>query len=204
MGNPIILYNSRTITMPLERALANIDVQPIPPRTIRVTETGSTQVESLPRMDIAVTFKWWPITEQTEDDPATLRWQLENFVQWAFNGGIFGIALDSGKIVDTQLSGGAVAGASTLAVADATGIVDGQIYKLTSGPYYQLVKVDSHVSTTINLTQSIDFPMPVSATFRDQYYFLGLIRDAGARHPIRVLPAPPDKFEFILQFHEFF
>jgi hypothetical protein len=198
MALPRLTYNSKTIDF---TALPyRLNVSPTVPRTVNRSITGVSEIIALPRVDIDVTMSFRII------DSILLRYQFDNWWQWAQRGSAWTFAADSAKVVDTTTTANAAAGATSVAVTSATGITIGQTYKLMTGPYYQLVTVTNVVSLTITVN-SLDTAFVSGAVFRDQYYFRGLIPDASPT-PINIVdadmgqPWPPTRFELELAFRE--
>lgn len=163
-------------------------MEAFPQRTISTTMTGRIETILTPHMNIHVTGQT-PIQES-----ATIRTQLHNWWQWACRGGVWAIAFSSSRRVDTRLSAAAALGDTSITVADATGVIQGEIYKLFHGPNYQLVRVTGISTNTLSLAETIDATYGTVAgkcVFRDQHYFFGQIRDNQAPLPILDAPALP-------------
>ena len=202
MANPVITYNSRTITLPSPQKA--ISAPPRPPVTINTTITGVSEFIRTPYVSCEVQVEW-PVM----DSLSTLL-SLQNFLQWVFRGEPWSLALDSSKVVDTLTAVDALAGATTIYVENAAGITVGQVYKIVDGPNYQLVTVSTVVGDLITLASSLDTDMAAGAIFRDQFFFPGTIRDPNVAYPIQYVPVgdkpsfPPTRFLFALSFFEVF
>lgn len=175
---------------------------------MNTTMTGRVETILVPHTNIHVTGSV-PI-----QDSVTLRSQLHNWWQWACRGGVWAIAFDSSRRVDTTLSTGAALGDLNITVADATGVIQGEVYKLFHGPNYQLVRVTAINSNTLTVAETIDATYGAVANkcvFRDQHYFFGQIRDSQAPLPILdmtsqriVQPLPQSRFVLNFDFYETF
>jgi len=202
MANPVITYNSRTITLPSPQKA--ISAPPRPPVTINTTITGVSEFIRTPYVSCEVQVEWPPM-----DSLSTLL-SLQNFLQWVFRGEPWSLALDSSKVVDTLTVVDALAGDSAVYLNNAAGVTVGQVYKLVDGPNYQLVTVSTVVGDLVTLASSLDADMAAGAIFRDQFFFPGTIRDPNVAYPIQYVPVgdkpsfPPTRFLFALSFFEVF
>lgn len=200
-----LYYNGHTIT--LDRSVTQWQVDVAPEGTMNTTMTGRVETILTPRVNIHVTGAC-PLRES-----ATLRTQLHNWWQWGQRGGVWALAFDSSRRVDTTLDAAAALGDTTITVVDATGIIEGEIYKLFHGPNYQLVRVTNVSSNTLTLAETIDATYGAVATkcvVRDQHYYFGQIRDSQAPLPIldvtaqQLQPLPQSRFVLNFDFYETF
>jgi hypothetical protein len=130
--------------------------------------------------------------------------RCDNVWQWLQHGNTFRIVLDSSKNVSTTLNGIASAGATVIAVANASGITAGNIYAIVGGPYYQLVQVASVSSNNVTINDALDVSFPSGSVFRDWLLWDGILQDADARTPFQELIAThrPGSFDWSLDFVE--
>lgn len=185
MGVPRIRYNGKSIlfTNP-DDATAGVgpvrrNVNPIKEGTVTTTLTGVAETITPPRRDIHVVCDFQLYHQET------LRYQLENWWQWAQLGNPWTFSMDSDDEIFTTLTVATTVGANSVQVADATGITAGSYYCLKGGPYYQTLKVaTSGVSgTTITFDTTLDYVFEIGATFRSRYYWPAIIRDPNAPVP---------------------
>ena len=197
-----IFYNGKTVELtdnPCKwRAI------PAPLRTVTTTLIGVVETICAPRMDIRVSGEFQPFND------GNLRWQLWNWWHWACKGNAWAITLDSSRTVSTTLSAGAAAGATTVTVTSATGIVAYRRYKIWDGPNFALVYVNSVSSNTVTLAETLNVPFGSGAIFRDENYYYGALREPELDLPIiDVNPdealgqtMPQTKFRLVLDFYE--
>lgn len=199
MGNPRITYGSKVIDLPGREFEFYVDA--FIPRTVNTTLTGVVETLRIARVDVRVKASWRHL------EP-TLRVQLDNWWQWAQQGNVWRLVLDSAKNVKTFLVQSASVAQSTVLVADPGGITAGQDYVLVGGANYQMVTVSTVSGNAITLG-SLDYSFASGAVFRDRYLWDAVITDAGARAPIQDLlespsPASPGlhRFNLMLEFRE--
>jgi hypothetical protein len=198
MAYGVLTYNGKTIT--LGKPPLRIACSAAPPRTVTTTITGEQKTVTLPRVDALWRIEW-PVIED-----AAVRTELENFWSWAVQGNTWTLALDSTKTVNTTFSGAEAAGQTVLSITLLTGITNAQVYKICDGPNYELVTVSTSGGGTVTVVSAINLAYGSGAIFRDRFYFVGMIRDPGARSPItdvsQIATMGPARFQLILEFYE--
>lgn len=202
MAAPRLTYNSKNIDLPKLALYKSFQVSPTVPRTVNTTLTGATEVISLPRIDVEVSASWNIETE-------ALRLQLEAWWNWAQQGSAWTFAMDSSNVSSTTLSSAAAAGATSVVVASASGFATNDRIILRDGANYQIVKITSIVSTTINFTgETLDRALTTSCVCRHEHYWSGEIRDARRSPFVDSWVVSEDgtqstpQFRFDLNFHE--
>jgi hypothetical protein len=198
LAAPAILYNSLTVTMPVPRVFQPVTGTPV---VTNRTITGNTETIAEPRVDIHVHLEF-PVSTDT-----SLLMQVENFYQWASLGKAWAYAHDSSKVIDTLLTADAALGATSVTVTSGTGITIGQVYKLISGPNYQLILVSGVAGTTISFTTTpLNYPFLTGGLFRDKYYFPAILPDGPSfpilRRDAGIKPEPGIAYEIVLDFME--
>ena len=199
MGNPRITYNSKNIDLPKLPRESSFQVLPQLVRTVNTGMSGITDTITFPRVDVQVICQW----RLTDGD---VRWELENFWNWAQQGLAWTFAIDSAKTVSTVLTGAEAAGQGDVDVDSVTGITVGQRYVMKDGPNYQVVKVDSEADPTIGIEETVENNMSAASIFRDQFFWAGELR--GVRgSPFRdrfhvVGSRTTSMYEFTLDFFE--
>lgn len=189
---PRLAYNSRWIDFPYQ--IWRIQDDPIH-ATLR--NQSASKVEELLNVSVDqvvdLAWRWF-----TNANDATLKRNLRQWFEWAQQGGAWYIALDNGQTVLTTLSAAASAGATTVTVTSAMGIIVGKLYVIRSATKYQLVKVSAISSTTITLTEALDFDVASGDRFRSEQYWQG--RLVNNTNPI--VEMPPLHYDFNLTFRE--
>src|SRR5436190_13008454 len=130
-----ITYNSKSVDFPTLPQ----DFQPryaVPTSVLRA-RSGKTETLYTPRVDAAIEVPFLCLTD------ADLQRQLRSWWAWALLGRSWTFALDSTKTVRTTVTAKAAAGATSVVVADPTGIATSDRYLLRDGPFHQIVKVTS-------------------------------------------------------------
>ena len=122
------------------------------------------------RKGVIVAVEWDLLTSSGVADDTRKR-QLRQLSQWAQAGNSFNFARDRNKVVNTTLSADAAAGASTVSVISATGITIGDEYIIRDATYAELIKVANVVSTTITLTEPLNFALDSGSRFRYAEYW---------------------------------
>lgn len=201
MADPIIHYNGKTVEP--GKLWSNLTIQPRQARTIQTSLSGRVETTRLPRMDNFVRVEWRML------ESVTIRRQLHNFWQWAQRGEPWALALDADKTVDTRLAVEATKGDAYFYVDDPAGITAGQIYRVMDGSHYQAVTIDTIAGDRVAITETLDCDFGAGAIVRDQFFFLGSLRDDRSPAPIEEHPAdvmqnfPTSiRFSFALEFHE--
>jgi hypothetical protein len=193
-----IVYNSRILTLPYAGPGGTVPVTMVP-ATRNTTLTGVTETISLPRVDTAVQVR-------LKLHGLELRCALENFCQWAQQGGQFTFAADSTRKVSTLINGAVSSSATAVVVDSATGIAAGRDYAIISGTYYQAVLVTSVAGTTVNLLRPLDRAVADNAVFRDRMFWTGELRAGNTARIEDVETVRFDDedpiFNFTLQFTE--
>lgn len=93
---------------------------------------------------------------------------------WASQGKSYSFALDSARTVNTTLSGGASAGATSCTVNSTAGVAANRTYLIrdTDGIEEEVVVVSSVSSSTVTFsTTPLKYAYSTGATFRDPDYF---------------------------------
>lgn len=189
-----ISYNSKTIDFPRSFSVRSIEALDGATRSPGLhVETLNAGVNEIVRLGF-VAF------ERLDSDDATFRRKLEQWFEWARQGGAWTFAKDSSKTVNTTLASGASAGAGSVVVASATGITTGELYVVRTLDRMQIVKVTGTSGTTISFSgDSLDFDFASGARFRSREYWPGRLLD-GPRHPI--LERGPFHFDVEIAFKE--
>jgi hypothetical protein len=195
MGLPRIIMPDRNVDIPEE--VHRIEVVYPDQRIYNVAISGKSETLTMHSAAFA-TVEWQWMSFANAADYALHR-KLQQWWQHAKAGGQWSFARDRDKVVHTTLASNASAGASSIVVTSATGIVVGQQYVLR-GQYTQLVEVSSIASApTIALTEPLLFEFDTLAVFRDEYYLFGEVLDATAPPIQKELP---DHYHVTLQFRE--
>lgn len=200
-----ITYNGRTINFPwghytlqddpLHNALVNRSASGI-------VETLNVNVENL--INVA-----WRLFENANTTDATFKRNMEQFFQWAQKGNAWKLALDSSDTVLTTLANDAAAGAGSIVLTSATGVVAGRQYVIRNTTDWQVIKVNSIAGApTITLVETLDFAFLAGDRFRSRQYWPGRFdktRSASANSVFKVnavTEMPPIHFDINLQFIE--
>jgi hypothetical protein len=199
-GGPRIIFNGQAIDLPVPY---RFQAYPLPSRHVNVSPIGKQDTFLQPRVDIRV------ITAFDIDDiyftSAERRADLHNFRQWALKGNPWALTMNSMRTVDTTLTLDAD-GTDTI-VADTSGVLEGEIYKLTNSYYYERVTVANVSGSTITLAERVLGEYPVGSKLRDENFFPGCLR-SDSRVEIVDLEAgeyqslPQTRFRLNLDFYE--
>lgn len=196
MGLPRIIMPDRNVDIPEE--VHRIEIRYPDARIYNVAVSGASEVLTL-RSEVVAEVEWQMMQFPNAAD-YDLHRQLQAWWRHALQGGVWSFARDRNKIVHTTLSVAAVAGASSVVVTSATGIVAGQQYLIRNDVRSQLVEVASIASApTITLTENLLFAFDAGAIFRDEYYLFGEVIDAEEAPIQKVMP---DHYNVLLRFRE--
>lgn len=198
VAKPRIIYNGKAIDFP--NAPWRWQAAPSPLRTIDIAEDGTTRTVLYNRLDNPISGAF-PIIEN-----AQMRTALHAWWQWALHGYGWQLTLDATRIVNTALTSASTT--NTFNVADTTGILEGEIYKLIAGYIYQPVLVTDVTGTLITVSPDLDTLFPVGTKFRDQNFYPAVIREQNPRCPIidvdsaEAQTLPQTRFRLELEFFE--
>jgi len=196
MGLPRIILPDRNIDIP--EAVHRIDVRYPDARIYNVAQSGASEVLTI-RAEIVAEVEWQMMSFGNSTDLALHR-KLQSWWRHAVQGGVWSFARDRTKVVHTTLTTDAAAGASSVIVTSATGIVAGQQYVIRSDVRSQLVEVASIASApTITLTEPLLFAFSDGAVFRDEYYIFGEVIAAEEAPVQKVMP---HHYNVLLRFRE--
>lgn len=174
MGVPTIYFGSKTIALsPSNQNVSRTNWrQQIDMKQITVANRAVSGIEERlnVRLDLMVSMGWRGFLTSAD---ATIKRNLQQWQSYAQEGGAWYFALDSSDKVLTTLSASASAGASSVVVTDATGIVANRQYILRGSTRPELIKVGSgYVSgTTIPLTETLINDWFSGDRFRSEFYW---------------------------------
>lgn len=129
---------------------------------------------------------------------ATFFRNFKQFQQWAWNGGTWTLALDSGDTVLTTITNSPAAGTSTLELTSATGVVVGRHYVLRNEFDVEVVKIATLVSLTAGLTEPLNFNYYAGDRFRAEHYWPARVVDDAPM----LINHPPLWFDVDMRFME--
>jgi len=107
-----------------------------------------------------------PLPPQTEAD-------LYTWWAWAMQGNHYGVALDSGKVLDTTLDGAANSGQKVVPLASTSGVAAGDLLLLTTADrgYFEVIVVDSVTAgVSVTATENLKQSFAANDTCRHFYY----------------------------------
>lgn len=195
MGLPRIILPDRNVDAPEE--VHRIEIFYPDQRIYNVALSGKSETITM-RSEVVATVEWQMMSFPKTADYVFHR-KLQAWWQHAKAGGSWSFARDRDKTVHTTLSANAAAGAGSVVVTSATGIVAGQQYIIRDALHTQLVEVASIASApTITLTENLLFDFDTAAIFRDEYYLFGELLDTTP--PIQ--KTMPDHYNVVLNFRE--
>ncbi len=174
MTTALITYNGKTLSFPLAPYRFTTPDYPLQSSTSRTLSGVADDI--LLRADAAISIGFQRFVNATADH-ATLKRNLQQWLQWAQTGQAWTFARDSTKTANTTLSSAAAAGASSVVITNATGLVIGNQYILRSKDNIELVKISNIASTTITLTETLNFGYATGSRFRDELYWPGRLLD---------------------------
>lgn len=105
--------------------------------------------------------------DSTEGD---LRTALLQASQWADSGQAWTLLADSGVTVNTTLDGAAAAGATSIPVTSATGILSGSLYAIEKALEVATVEASNSATDPVTITAALDNGFPSGSRFRAFYY----------------------------------
>lgn len=204
MGTPIIVYNSKTITLVDNDGVTGKlpfewEEIPVTPGTRRRSTTGEFEAILQNMMDVQIRMDF------RTNRSAAQRRKVDNFLQWAQQGNSFMVAFDSDHTVYTTLSASASAGASSIAATSASGILANRNYVLIDGPYRQMVTVLSVVGTTVTFVSgcTLDYAFSSGAVLREEWLWYGRMVQVPNQSLIRMVrEGGPNTWEFGFIFAE--
>lgn len=189
-----IIYNSKIIEFP--RLPREMFVDATVPRSVNRTLTGNVETLREPRMDVRVSVDFGTL------ESATLLIDLENWWQWAQQGRVWTFAYDSTRAVNTTLANAEAAGQTVLTLTTATGTTIGRSYVVQDGPNHQVVTVDNIAGSDVTISKALDFDFSSGSKWRERYWWSGVIRDANAPLPFRILHITPIQYDVAFEFFE--
>jgi hypothetical protein len=137
-------------------------------------------------------------------DSYQTRVEIQNWIEFALNGGYWALVLDAGHYVDVRTAVNAARGALQVFLTSVDGIVVGRRYKLFAGPNYQLLTVTGMTGTIVQFSDPLNFDIPLGAIFQDEYYYVGLLLDNP--YPLETfdkqIQYPPSRYLFTIEFLE--
>ncbi len=195
MTTAVLTYNGKTLTFPLAPYRLDTPDYPLQSNTSRTLSGESEDI--LFRADAAISIGFQRFVNATSDH-ATLKRNLQQWLQWAQSGQAWTFARDSAKTANTTISSAAAAGASTVIVTSATGLSNGDQCILRSKDTIELVKISNISSTTITLTETLNFGYAAGSRFRAELFWPGRLLDK--KNPI--IEQPIRHWGFELTFAE--
>lgn len=194
MSTPAIVYNGKNVIFPENP----FQLQPEYPEDRIDILSISKVMQSLNLAPNAVMQYGFRLFENVAQ--ATFKRNLKQWFLWAQNGGSWIFAYDLNLQNITTLNGGVLAGASSVVVTSATGLVVGNQYVIRSKTNLELVKISGISGTTITLVESLNYAYATGSRFRDELYWPARLNPGDKKSP--VVEVPPLHFNVSLNFME--
>lgn len=191
-----LTYNSKTVAIGTLCYRLQIDRKRL---ALRGTSANGI-IETLNvRVDELVSIGWRNFASANATD-ATLRRNLQQWLQWAQKGGTWKIARDAGEMVETTVNGAAALGATSLTLTSTTGVLPGKTYIIRNETDYDIVNVATvNVWTNVvTLTEGLNYAFATLARFRSEHYWSGRLPESS----VPIIEDPPLHFTFELDFLE--
>jgi len=195
MSNPAITYNGKTVTFPAKHYRQQID----PPHAVLSNRSASGLGEDLNvNVSEVINIGARNFVNANSTD-AIFKRNIEQWFEWAQRRLSWKFALDASETVLTTLASGAAAGASSLVLASATGVVAGKQYVLRNKTARQKVNIVSIAGApTVTITETLDFAFSAGDRFRSEMYWPGRLIDSS--NPL--VEMPQVMFDLSLKFIE--
>lgn len=201
MSTPQITYNSRTLSFP--EKIYDIQIDYPGSAIVATSVTNIVQVLNVaPDVFVKLAAR---LFENSNSTHATFKRNIYQWFEWARQGFAWQLAMDPSKTANTTISSGALTGASSVVVADATGLVVGDNCVLKSSTQQEVVNIASISSTTIGLTETLLYDYASGVRFRHEKYWparLGEYNNASQlvmirKHPVQEKPPLHFDTEFV-------
>jgi hypothetical protein len=174
MGLPRITFNSKNVDF--TKDVAEFTILPVRARLRNESASGKSET-----LNMASGFSVTALIRNLKNSDATegdLKTALYELMQWAEDGQSWVFNRDRDVTVNTTLDSAAVAGATSIPVASATGIVSGSRYAIESLMQVAIVEASNSATDPVTITVALNYAFASGARFRAFEYLpmLGNIR----------------------------
>lgn len=162
MGLPRITFNGKNIDF--VRPPVEFPILPIRTRLRNYSASGRCETLNVESgYSIRAVFTGLRNSDATEGDLKTALFELS---QWAEDGRTWTFTSDSAITVNTTLSAAVLAGATSIPVTSATGIVSGRRYVIETLTEIATVEASNTATSPVTITSSLNYGFTSGARFR--------------------------------------